>query len=204
MEEYSQTQQIAPHGNPFLRIAALLFFALLIALISSLTTYYFLNKQSQTQLESYQQMNMVQITTVPTQSQVTPTKAIDLKQQAYDEIFLLENPTKDPDRYVKINNAVDSFASGGVGSYSSGSSAVLWEKTAKIWKRLFLTQYAWSCKILLDNKVPPSLFSSSGPDSNCVFYKEEDCKGYEKECSKKDRTKDMFSYKDLYKDHFGS
>ncbi len=52
MEENSVNP--AHHGTPLLRILALLFFALLIAVISSLTTYYSLNKQYQPQLQSYQ------------------------------------------------------------------------------------------------------------------------------------------------------
>ncbi len=38
-----------PHGTPLLRVLALLAFALLIAILSSLLTFYFLQSQSQTE-----------------------------------------------------------------------------------------------------------------------------------------------------------
>jgi hypothetical protein len=49
-------QPLTPHRTPFLRVLALLAFALVITVLSSLGTYYFLNKRFQAQLQSYQQI----------------------------------------------------------------------------------------------------------------------------------------------------
>lgn len=57
MDEQPQTSTSpSPHGTRLLRILVLLVFALLIAVVSSLTTYYFLNRQYQSQTQTYQQL----------------------------------------------------------------------------------------------------------------------------------------------------
>ena len=61
-----QPQAPNPHGTPILRVLALLLFAILIAVLSSLTTVYFLNRQNQKQQESMPPMAMEETpTTVP-------------------------------------------------------------------------------------------------------------------------------------------
>lgn len=199
MEENSVNP--AHHGTPLLRILALLFFALLIAVISSLTTYYFLNKQLQTSIdESYLHTASSQTNPPPTEiSKIGKSETPALQVYDYSGLYKLVNPNHNVNIKVRVDQTVDNFTFGAVEDINGGGAVYLWKKDGNVWTELFKTQFAWSCKVLLDNKIPPI-----NNDGDCVFYGQKDCKGYEKECSKKDITKDRFNYKDLYKEHFGS
>ena len=77
MEENQSSTPLSHHGIPLFRIVSLLFFALLIAVISSLTTYYFLSKQYQSQPQGYQQFQPVE-TSYPTEvTKINPTPTPD-------------------------------------------------------------------------------------------------------------------------------
>ncbi len=197
MEEYSQTQQIAPHGTPFLRIAALLFFALLIALISSLTTYYFLNKQSQTQLESYQQMNVVQITPIPTQPLLQNKDNQAIHVYDFSGLIKLINPNSDGKTYVQVEKTAGNFTLGTMITLNGNSGyRAIWKNENGAWKGVDESQQGFSCKTLIDNKVPPELVS-------VCRETEEFCKEYQKGCSDPKKTNGEHNYHDLYQEKFG-
>lgn len=74
MEENQSSSPLKHHGTPLLRILALLAFALLIAVVSTLTTYYFLDREYQLQLQNYQQFQPVE-TSYPTEApKVNPSQ----------------------------------------------------------------------------------------------------------------------------------
>ena len=72
--EPSQTSQSQHHGTPLRRILTILFFTIFVAILSSLGTYYFLNKQSKTEFESAQKIQEL-INELPT-TKLTKTEDI--------------------------------------------------------------------------------------------------------------------------------
>ena len=116
------------------------------------------------------------------------------------EIQKLENPNNDPNIMVTINKTYGNFSIGTITAKNGGGAAYLWIKKNNQWTRLQVTQFAWSCKKLLDNKVPVEL------DINeCIFYENEgDCIGYEKECvEQRQNNNQSFEYQELYRTKFG-
>ncbi len=77
MDEIQASTPLSHHGNPLLRILALLFFALLIAAVSSLVTYYFIGKQVQVQPQSSLQPTAKAVPTdFPTTTGTIPTPTL--------------------------------------------------------------------------------------------------------------------------------
>lgn len=125
---------------------------------------------------------------------------------AYRAIYNLANPERWPGYGVHINRIVENFARGGVGSCCApGGAAVIWKEENGKWKEVFATQMAWSCSVLLDNKVPPSLLTGTFED--CVFYECYECEGdacgdLKDECERQ-AAGEEFIYKELYEEQFG-
>jgi len=110
---------------------------------------------------------------------------------------------------VVISKAIEDFALGGIVSeFLGGGAAIIWKKEEGRWKSIIVTQDEFSCKELLENKVPPLLLTSSKfPEAICFFY---DCIGYENEC--KEYCKEYHetvgqagncNYQALYQEKFG-
>lgn len=66
-----------PHGAPFLRVLALLAFALIIVVLSSLGAYWYVNNQTAQQTQTQQQLNQPVSKVVPSVSNSVVTPAVD-------------------------------------------------------------------------------------------------------------------------------
>ncbi len=122
---------------------------------------------------------------------------------AYDDIAAYENPGKDRNKRLVVSNILDEFAYGEVGSTKESAAKVVWRKRNDRWTRIDLTQTSWSCKALMDNKVPPHLFGTQEQVNGCVFYDLDDCKKYEDECTNHDILNGTFQYPEIYREHYG-
>lgn len=106
-QNFTPVQSPSPHGTPLLRIVALLAFALLIAVLSSLGTYWYMSRQisQQTQQQAYQSAPTVEPTTslLPT---VTQDETANWKIFENDK-FKIKYP---PDWEVKITPLIGNMA----------------------------------------------------------------------------------------------
>lgn len=128
MDETQSSTPLNHHGTPLLRILALLVFALTIAIVSSLITYYFIGKQSQMQLQNYPQPTAAPIPTItlspPVQkpsSSYKPNILKDwttVKSSECNVIFPLP-PKKEPYSYPETES---DFNSGRMWKYSHQTS----------------------------------------------------------------------------------
>lgn len=105
----------------------------------------------------------------------------------YQEIYASTNPEDNPlSQQITIDNYLDNFAVGGISS-GMGGAAVIWKNENGKWEVIDGTQMAWNCQVLLDNKVPPSLFKN--PETECLYYNQTD--------------QTFQNYQKLYQEKFG-
>ncbi len=192
MEPATSTQAL--HKSPIVKVLGFLGLTLLVSALSTFTTYYFLTNQNQSQFQKNETIS-TPVPTASSEAQTTTSEEKGAPIYDYSGIDKLENPQDDANTEVKIVSTVGDITIGTVSSRIGGGSWHIWKKSSNSWVRLQSTQYAFSCKILLENKIPPTL-NSLGEE--CNFY-ENECVGYEKECQRQKETNKLLNYTELYK-----